>query len=378
LKKTKELLATDNSNPAIETKKKIDQRLEKIKSLSTINKEKQRSILSAEDKEKLLEALKSVIVNLTSKTNELKTLIENPQNKKQKGKAQNKNEKFEKQIDNVNYHLGRLEKIQKIFSTDVTVNQEELFKEAQKLLVVFMSNYEAGQPNPPLDLMYDALDSTENSFLNSTALSNSSSFRMDEDEIISTQGATKELTNEIITGLGDKDGADAENKINMSKIRANNFDHERRKMPKITDMREKRGEFNFFSMFETSHKNIARDTDTLPIAATKEKIPTKTVLPKRKIVDESLFEKFDIDTLFFIFYFQKGTYEQFLAAKELKKRTWRYHKKYCTWFKRLEAPRVTKEDYEQGTYAFFDYDAGGWCQRKKADFLFKYSYLEDD
>jgi len=225
--------------------------------------------------------------------------------KSKKERLKIKNEKLEKQIDNVNYHLGRLEKIQKIFSTDVTVNQEELFKEAQKLLVVFMSNYEAGQPNPPLDSMYDALDSTENSFLNFTALSNSSSFRMDEDEIISTQGATKELTNEIITGLGDKDGADAENKINMSKIRANNFDHERRKMPKITDMREKRGEFNFFSMFEASHKNIARDTDTLPIAATKEKIPTKTVLPKRKIVDESLFEKFDIDTLFFIFFTSK-------------------------------------------------------------------------
>jgi len=53
-----------------------------------------------------------------------------------------------------------------------------------------------------------------------------------------------------------------------------------------------------------------------------------------------MFDRFDVDTLFFIFYFQKDTYEQYLAAKELKKRAWRFHKKYLTWFKRLEAPRV--------------------------------------
>ena len=30
------------------------------------------------------------------------------------------------------------------------------------------------------------------------------------------------------------------------------------------------------------------------------------------------------DTLFFIFYFQQGTYQQYLAAKELKKLAWRH------------------------------------------------------
>ena len=32
------------------------------------------------------------------------------------------------------------------------------------------------------------------------------------------------------------------------------------------------------------------------------------------------------DTLFFIFYFQQGTYQQYLAAKELKKLAWRCQK----------------------------------------------------
>lgn len=43
--------------------------------------------------------------------------------------------------------------------------------------------------------------------------------------------------------------------------------------------------------------------------------------------DPAIFEKFNPDTLFFIFYYQQGTYQQYLAAKELKKQSWRFHKK---------------------------------------------------
>ena len=91
----------------------------------------------------------------------------------------------------------------------------------------------------------------------------------------------------------------------------------------------------------------------------------------------ALFEKFDTDTLFFIFYYQQGTYQQYLAARELKKQTWAYHKKYLTWFKRHEEPKVTCEEYEQGIYVYFDYETG-WCQRIKSEFTFEYSYLEDE
>ncbi|KAI8070561.1 Not1 N-terminal domain, CCR4-Not complex component-domain-containing protein [Gilbertella persicaria] len=80
-----------------------------------------------------------------------------------------------------------------------------------------------------------------------------------------------------------------------------------------------------------------------------------------------LFDKFDMDTLFYIFYYQQGTYQQYLAAKELKKQSWRFHKKYLTWFQRHEEPKVITEDYEQGTYIYFDYE-GAWCQRKKTEF----------
>uniref|UniRef100_K3WB52 NOT2/NOT3/NOT5 C-terminal domain-containing protein n=1 Tax=Globisporangium ultimum (strain ATCC 200006 / CBS 805.95 / DAOM BR144) TaxID=431595 RepID=K3WB52_GLOUD len=91
----------------------------------------------------------------------------------------------------------------------------------------------------------------------------------------------------------------------------------------------------------------------------------------------TVFEKLDVDTLFFMFYYQQGSYQQYLAARELKRRTWGYHKKYKTWFKRHEEPQVTGEDYEQGTFVYFDYETG-WCQRIKTEFTFEYSYLEDE
>mmetsp|Transcript_3946 Transcript_3946/g.8350 ORF Transcript_3946/g.8350 Transcript_3946/m.8350 type:complete len:692 (-) Transcript_3946:229-2304(-) len=89
-----------------------------------------------------------------------------------------------------------------------------------------------------------------------------------------------------------------------------------------------------------------------------------------------VFEKLGTDALFFIFYYAQGTYQQYLAARELKKQSWRYHKKYMTWFQRHEEPKVTTDDYEQGTYVYFDYETG-WCQRIKSDFRFEYSFLED-
>eukprot|EP00956_Cyclotella_meneghiniana_P036160 scaffold122435_cov56-Cyclotella_meneghiniana.AAC.3 len=90
----------------------------------------------------------------------------------------------------------------------------------------------------------------------------------------------------------------------------------------------------------------------------------------------AIFEKLGTDALFFIFYYSQGTYQQYLAARELKKQSWRYHKKYMTWFQRHEEPKVTTDDYEQGTYVYFDYETG-WTQRIKADFRFEYSFLED-
>ncbi|OWM78802.1 hypothetical protein CDL15_Pgr002973 [Punica granatum] len=95
-------------------------------------------------------------------------------------------------------------------------------------------------------------------------------------------------------------------------------------------------------------------------------------------------EPYGADTLFFAFYYQQNTYQQYLAAKELKKQSWRFHKKYNTWFQRHEEPKVTTDEYEQGTYVYFDFHIAnddlqhGWCQRIKTEFTFEYNYLEDE
>ncbi|KAK7315646.1 hypothetical protein VNO77_34212 [Canavalia gladiata] len=95
-------------------------------------------------------------------------------------------------------------------------------------------------------------------------------------------------------------------------------------------------------------------------------------------------EPFGTDTLFFAFYYQQNTYQQHLAAKELKKQSWRYHRKYNTWFQRHEEPKVATDEYEQGTYVYFDFHIAnddlqhGWCQRIKTEFTFEYNYLEDE
>ncbi|OEH76110.1 not2 not3 not5 domain-containing protein [Cyclospora cayetanensis] len=89
------------------------------------------------------------------------------------------------------------------------------------------------------------------------------------------------------------------------------------------------------------------------------------------------FKRLQTDALFFAFYFQRGTVQQLHAAQELKAQSWRFHKKFLTWFQRLEEPRVSTDKYEQGTYIYFDYD-NGWCSRVKHDFTFEYIYLEDE
>ncbi|XP_050375903.1 general negative regulator of transcription subunit 3 isoform X1 [Argentina anserina] len=95
-------------------------------------------------------------------------------------------------------------------------------------------------------------------------------------------------------------------------------------------------------------------------------------------------EQYYTDTLFFAFYYQQNTYQQYLAAKELKKQSWRYHRKYNTWFQRHEEPKVATDEYEQGTYVYFDFHIAnddlqhGWCQRIKTEFTFEYNHLEDE
>ncbi|EAT86710.2 hypothetical protein SNOG_05646 [Parastagonospora nodorum SN15] len=73
--------------------------------------------------------------------------------------------------------------------------------------------------------------------------------------------------------------------------------------------------------------------------------------------DPRLYQRIETDALFYAFYYQQGSFQQYLAAKALKSQSWRFHKQYQTWFQRHEEPKAITEDYEQGTYRFFDYES---------------------
>ncbi|KAG4440511.1 hypothetical protein IFR05_003981 [Cadophora sp. M221] len=135
-------------------------------------------------------------------------------------------------------------------------------------------------------------------------------------------------------------------------------------------------------MLASSLNNFPDLMDGLPPRNYKPKNPTRTpsYYPQELnscFDDARLYSRIDPDTLFYVFYYKQETYQQYLAAKALKDQSWRFHKQYQTWFQRHEEPKTITEEFEQGTYRFFDYEST-WMNRRKADFKFAYKFLEDD
>ncbi|VDK32561.1 unnamed protein product [Taenia asiatica] len=91
---------------------------------------------------------------------------------------------------------------------------------------------------------------------------------------------------------------------------------------------------------------------------------------------EECYMKMDAQTLFFIFYYFEGTRAQYFAAKALKRMSWRFHTKYMYWFQRNEEPKQITDEFESGAYVFYDFET--MSQRKKDEFVFLYSFLEDN
>lgn len=46
-------------------------------------------------------------------------------------------------------------------------------------------------------------------------------------------------------------------------------------------------------------------------------------------------------------FLSQGTKAQYLAAKALKKQSWRFHTKYMMWFQRHEEPKTITDEFEQ-------------------------------
>ncbi|CAO1396294.1 unnamed protein product [Diamesa serratosioi] len=135
-----------------------------------------------------------------------------------------------------------------------------------------------------------------------------------------------------------------------------------------------------FQMMESAYYHLPSpsDSERLRPYLTRQPMQTpphfpQTQLPHSDTID--FFQRLATETLFFVFYYMEGTKAQYLAAKALKKQSWRFHTKYMMWFQRHEEPKIINEEFEQGTYIYFDYEK--WGQRKKEGFTFEYKYLED-
>ncbi|XP_051169257.1 CCR4-NOT transcription complex subunit 3 [Leptopilina boulardi] len=135
-----------------------------------------------------------------------------------------------------------------------------------------------------------------------------------------------------------------------------------------------------FQMMEAAYYHMPHPSDSERLRAylPRNICPTPSYyqqiqLPHSDTVE--FFQRLSTETLFFIFYYMEGSKGQYLAAKALKKQSWRFHTKYMMWFQRHEEPKIINEEYEQGTYIYFDYEK--WGQRKKEGFTFEYKYLED-
>ncbi|XP_033151513.1 CCR4-NOT transcription complex subunit 3 isoform X2 [Drosophila mauritiana] len=135
-----------------------------------------------------------------------------------------------------------------------------------------------------------------------------------------------------------------------------------------------------FQMMEAAYYHLPQPMDTEKLQTYFHRAPvlTPSHYPQAQmpIYDTvEFYQRLSTETLFFVFYYMEGSKAQYLAAKALKKQSWRFHTKYMMWFQRHEEPKIINDDYEQGTYIYFDYEK--WSQRKKEGFTFEYKYLED-
>jgi len=135
-----------------------------------------------------------------------------------------------------------------------------------------------------------------------------------------------------------------------------------------------------YAMLEAAYLHMPHPSDSERLRPYLPRNPCPTPayypqLPPGGSDEIDFFLRLSTETLFFIFYYMEGTKAQYLAAKALKRQSWRFHTKYLMWFQRHEEPKIINDEYEQGTYVYFDFEK--WGQRKKEGFTFEYRFLED-
>nr|Q52JK6.1 RecName: Full=Probable NOT transcription complex subunit VIP2; AltName: Full=Protein VIRE2 INTERACTING PROTEIN2; Short=NbVIP2 [Nicotiana benthamiana]AAY15746.1 VIP2 [Nicotiana benthamiana] len=93
-------------------------------------------------------------------------------------------------------------------------------------------------------------------------------------------------------------------------------------------------------------------------------------------LNQAYFSKFQLDTLFYIFYSMPKDEAQLYAANELYNRGWFYHREHRLWFMRVAnmEPLVKTNAYERGSYICFDPNT--WETIHKDNFVLHCEMLE--
>lgn len=136
-----------------------------------------------------------------------------------------------------------------------------------------------------------------------------------------------------------------------------------------------------FGFALTSSLNLIPDTPFEIEQTTDEKSETSQYpqYPMMKLLQPEFFSKYDLDTLFFIFFYLTGTSQQYFAGKELKKRGWVFHKQYQTWFRLVGAATETTDKYQLGKFEYFDHGSTeNWMIRPRSGFKLEFDMIEKE
>ncbi|KAL9225384.1 hypothetical protein vseg_001317 [Gypsophila vaccaria] len=128
---------------------------------------------------------------------------------------------------------------------------------------------------------------------------------------------------------------------------------------------------------ENLYKNFASPWSDEPIKGEPDfNVPECYSAKQPPILNQGYFAKFQLQTLFYIFYSMPKDEAQIYAANELYNRGWFYHKDLRLWLMRVPTmePLVKTNSYERGSFLAFDPNA--WDTTLKENFIVHYELVE--
>ncbi|KAK9672493.1 hypothetical protein RND81_12G103900 [Saponaria officinalis] len=128
---------------------------------------------------------------------------------------------------------------------------------------------------------------------------------------------------------------------------------------------------------ENLYKNFASPWSDEPAKGEPDfNIPECYSAKQPPVLNQGYFAKFQLQTLFYIFYSMPKDEAQIYAANELYNRGWFYHKDLRLWLMRVPnmEPLVKTNTYERGSFLAFDPNT--WDTSLKENFVVHYEFVE--